>query len=67
MSEPFSDSRDAARAVLTHPEAQLNYKSGQFCGGLMFSDKPLSDRQAKWLGDLLRKHDLPPLADGGDA
>lgn len=57
----------AALSLLNHPEAKLNYKSAQFCGGIAFSDQPLTERQHRWLSDLLRKHGLPPLADGGEA
>lgn len=54
-------------ALLNHAEPSLNYKSGQFLGGIAFSDQPLSERQERWLSDLLRKHGLPPFADGGEA
>jgi hypothetical protein len=64
---PFATPADAARALINHPGAKLNTRSGQFCGGLMFSGEPLTEKQHRWLTDLLRKHDLPPLADGGDA
>jgi hypothetical protein len=56
----------AALSLLNHPEPTLNYKTGQFLGGIAFSDQPLSERQIRWLSDLLRKHGLPPLANGGD-
>lgn len=67
MADPFTQYQDAARALLTHPTSKLTQRSGQFCGGLMFSDEPLTDKQRRWLVDLLAKHDLPALADGGDA
>jgi hypothetical protein len=63
----FATVSDAAKALLNHPAATLNYKSGQFLGGIMFADQPLSERQLRWLADLLRKHGLPPLATGGEA
>lgn len=63
---PFSSPQDAARAVLLHPEPKLTRRSGQFLGGTMFDDSPLTERQLHWLRDLLRKHDLPPLAEGGE-
>ncbi len=61
------NSRDAARALINHPEPKLNTRSGQFCGGLIFSDEPLTEKQERWLSDLLRKHDLPPLTKGDEA
>jgi len=67
MQRAFNDPRDAARALINHPASKLNTRSGQFCGGLMFSDEPLTERQERWLSDLLRKHDLPPLAKGAEA
>lgn len=64
---PFADHRPAALAVLSHSQADLNYRSGQFLGGIAFSDRPLTDKQARWLSTLLDKHGLPPLAAGGEA
>jgi hypothetical protein len=65
----MSDSaiKAAALALLTHEDPKLTQRSGQFLGGLMFSDTPLTEKQSRWFADLLRKHGLPPLADGGDA
>jgi hypothetical protein len=67
MAEPFTSSRDAARAILAHPAPNLTRRSGQFVGGLAYDrdDEPLTDKQLRWLVDLLKKHDLPALADGG--
>jgi hypothetical protein len=67
MQRAFNDPRDAARALINHPESKLNTRSGQFCGGLMFSSEPLTEKQDRWLADLLRKHGLPPLTMGGEA
>lgn len=64
---PFPSPAAAARALLTHPDPKLNRRSGQFCGGLMFDGEPLTEKQERWLRDLLQKHGLPPLADGGEA
>jgi hypothetical protein len=64
MAELFPSHKAAARALLTHPEPRLTQRSGQFCGGLMFSDEPLTEKQARWLANLLRKHGLPPLTEG---
>lgn len=41
----------------------LSRKAGQFLGGEMFADYPLSQKQRDWLGKLLVKCGLPPLAD----
>lgn len=63
----YTDHRSAALAVLNHPEAMLTYKSGQFLGGIAFSDRPLTDKQLGWLSALLAKHNLPSIdLDGGD-
>jgi hypothetical protein len=65
---PYTDHKPAALAVLNHPQALLNYRSGQFLGGIAFSDRPLSDKQLSWLSTLLTKHGLPPLdLAGGEA
>jgi hypothetical protein len=64
MSAPFPSVRAAALAVL-NSDAPQSWKSGQFLGGICYMDGPLSERQAKWLADILRKARLPPLADGG--
>jgi hypothetical protein len=64
---PYTDHKPAALAVLNHPQAQLNYRSGQFLGGIAFSDRPLTDKQAGWLSKLLEQHGLPPLASEDEA
>ena len=64
MSGPFPDHRNAARALLA--VQSLSEKEGQFCGGLAFRPGPLSQKQANWLRILLNRHNLPPLADGGE-
>lgn len=66
MPEPFTNPRDAARALFVEG-ADLDYRSGQFAGGVAYSDRPLSDRQLRWLSVLLSKAGLPPMAEGGDA
>lgn len=65
MSALFTDHREAARALLTHPEPKLVERSGQFLGGIMFRDEPLTEKQQRWLQALLDKHGLPALATGG--
>lgn len=66
MTKPFDTPADAAKALLMLPAAKLNRRSGQFLGGTMFDDAPLSDKQARWLGDLLDKYNLPRWV-GGEA
>jgi hypothetical protein len=44
----------------------LKPREGQFLGGIAFDANPLSEKQLNWLAILLKKHGLPPLADGGD-
>jgi hypothetical protein len=65
MTAPFTDHREAARAILL-PALQgskaLRAKEGQFLGGLAFDANPLTEKQANWLCILLDKHGLPPLA-----
>ncbi|MEH3046185.1 hypothetical protein [Sphingomonas adhaesiva] len=69
MAEPFRTVKSAARALIDHPQPDLNRRSGSFIGQLLFDSdaEDLSERQARWLQDLLKKHGLPPLADGGEA
>lgn len=64
MDEPFTRFPDAARALLALNA--LSEREGQFCGGLAFRTAPLSEKQARWLGILLTRHDLPALAEGAD-
>lgn len=67
MADPFPTAKAAARALIALPASNLTRRSGQFCGGLAFDrdDEPLTDKQRRWLVDLLSKNDLPGLADGG--
>jgi hypothetical protein len=64
-AQPFADPRDAARALFV-AGADLDWRSGQFAGGIAYADRPLTDRQLRWLAALLSKAGLPPLA-GGNA
>lgn len=59
---PFDTRKAACLALLN--AAPLKAKEGSFLGQIAFQDEPLTERQAKWLLDLLRKHDLPTLAEG---
>lgn len=64
IEHTFPDHRQAALAFLcgNHP---LNRRSGQFLGQLAVDPSPLSDAQLSWLGKLLDRSGLPPLAKGG--
>jgi hypothetical protein len=62
MSAPFQSHRDAALALLQKNEG-LNWKAGGFCGQLCVSESPLSPAQRDWLGKLLSRAELPPLAE----
>lgn len=59
----FSHHRPAALAVLSK-RTDLTWKEARFLGQACITVE-LSDLQHAWLGDLLTKSDLPPLADGG--
>ena len=64
MAKPFIDHRRAALALLT-AGADLREKEGNFLGGIAYRADPMSEKQARWLGILLDRHGLPPLAEGG--
>jgi hypothetical protein len=55
----FTRYQHAARELISI--AKLKPKEGQFLGGLLFSEGPISDRQRNWLAILLDRHGLPPL------
>lgn len=65
MSQPFTDHRAAAMALLTSGAA-LRSKEGQFLGGIAFDANPLTEKQGNWLRILLERHGLPALI-GGEA
>lgn len=71
LDQPFPSGRAAAKALLEaglKGTTKLTHRSGQFLGGVAFSDADsLSERQADWLGKLLSRANLPPLAEGGAA
>jgi hypothetical protein len=62
MMAPFNTRKAACLALLN--AAPLKAKHGSFLGQIAFQEEPLTERQAKYLLDLLRKHDLPTLAEG---
>jgi hypothetical protein len=61
---PFTSARQAVIAVLSS-DADLNRKTGQFLGSVACQDEPMTERQAKWFADILKKAGLPPLDGGG--
>ena len=60
---PFTNHRDAALALL-NGNHRLSRKAGQFLGQLAVDFTAMSERQADWLGKLLDRAGLPPLAEG---
>jgi len=63
---PFPDHRAAALALL-NGNHRLSRKAGQFLGQLAVDTTPISEAQADWLGKLLDRAGLPPIAAGGAA
>lgn len=61
---PFPDHRQAALALLNGSN-RMSRKAGQFLGQLAVDSTPMSDAQADWLGKLLDRAGLPPMAEGG--
>ena len=61
---PFPDHRAAALALL-ESTSRLSRKAGQFLGQLAVDPSPMSEAQANWLGKLLDRAGLPPMAEGG--
>lgn len=62
--QPFSNHRSAALALL-NSGVRLSRKAGQFLGQIAVDPTTLSEAQLDWLGKLLEKASLPPLATGG--
>ena len=52
--------RKAAMAVLASG-ADLTQREGQFLGGISFAERPLSEKQNRWLRVLLQRHGLADL------
>lgn len=64
MTAPFTDHREAARALLRPALAgahALRPKEGQFLGGMSFDANPPTPKQLDWLLILLDRHGLPTL------
>ena len=62
--QPFTHHRAAALALL-NSSMVLTRKAGSFLGQLVADAAPLTTAQRDWLGKLLDRASLPPLADGG--
>lgn len=63
MSEGFPHHRQAALALL-NGEPGLTHRVAGFCGHCAVASE-LTAAQGRWLRALLKKHGLPPLAEGG--
>ena len=61
---PHPNHRQAALSLLT-ANHRLSRKAGQFLGQLAVDPTPMSEAQADWLGKLLKRAGLPPMAEGG--
>jgi hypothetical protein len=61
MITPFASHRAAALALLTSEHSDLNRKSAGFLGQVSV-EEGLSPKQRQWLGQLLERNGLPPLA-----
>ena len=64
IDRPFTDHRQAALGLL-NGNHRLSRKGGQFLGQLAVDSTPMSEAQADWLGKLLDRAGLPPIAEGG--
>ena len=62
--QPFTLHRAAALALLNSGMV-LTRKAGSFLGQLVADATPMTAAQRDWLGKLLDRASLPPLADGG--
>lgn len=60
---PFTNHRDAALALL-NGGYRFSRKAGQFLGQLAVDATLMSEAQAKWLGKLLERSGMPPMAEG---
>ncbi len=60
MENVFDNHCEAALALLCSKQP-LKRKEGQFLGQMAVTSEYPSEKQLKWLCDLLRKAQLPPL------
>lgn len=60
MTAAIPNIRRAAMAVLTSG-AELTQREGQFLGGISFANRPLSEKQDRWLRVLLQRHGMADL------
>lgn len=65
MTAPFASPQEAARALIAS-SFPLTRRSGQFVGGIIYDPTPPTEKQLKWLVDLLDRAGLPTLANGGE-
>lgn len=65
MNAPYTSTKQAARDLF-NSGALLSGREGQFCGTVAFAEKPLSEKQLRWLRILLDRHGLPELMEGVD-
>jgi len=64
IEQPFTHHRAAALALL-NSGMTMTRKAGSFLGQLAVDATPVTDAQRDWLGKLLERASLPPLAQGG--
>lgn len=57
--------REIALAILSGP-GPVSRRAGSFLGQLAVDYRPLTDRQAQWLAQLMERAGLDTLADGGE-
>ena len=62
--QSFTEQRAAALALLNGP-GRYTRKAGQFLGQMAVDPSPMTEPQKDWLGKLLDRAGLPPLAEGG--
>lgn len=61
--KPYLNHREAALALLNGSD-RWSRKEGGFLGQLTVDASPLTDKQAQWLGAMLKRAALPPMSTG---